>query len=569
MAGTDASILVAEAASGKKLNATSKTTGEGVVLDEGVTWNDPTDPLARAAVKNAAPAAGDYGGVVRVPEGGDVAQGASTDAEAAAGNGSVVAIVKRVRTLLNGGLPAALVGGRLDVNVGAAIAAGANRIGKVTIRNSADAADIDPLAEATFTGRINTQGQKAMAASTPVVLASDQAAIPVTANAGTNLNTSALALDAHLTDGTQKAITRGGAKGATAAADLTGTAEGADHQALDVQLYHSGAAIDPRDVSDRDARLAGRVKLLDSTGAVIDPATKGQLPAALVGGRLDDNVGSWMGSTAATVGQKAMASSLPVAIASDQTALLVNGDVDHDAVNTLKQIQVAGNARAVDDPPTAVSAVGDRVREWMDRFGSPVIRRRKIRESYTAVARLAEAAARLDQTFTQVANTNKQWSTLHHAATATKEIRLQRCWVYITSDTVAGIQGVIELRELSVTTPPATGNPAIIPRPHRIGTGAAEATCLYLPGTQGSEAAVNSPLGHVPFDTGISGAVSTVNPVPILTPVVLWDANTDDDEVMNATAPVGVYGGWAVMVRTVGVPVLRITVVWRFTEEIP
>lgn len=35
------------------------------------------------------------------------------------------------------------------------------------------------LADATFTGRINTQGQKAMAASTPVVIASDQSAVPV------------------------------------------------------------------------------------------------------------------------------------------------------------------------------------------------------------------------------------------------------------------------------------------------------------------------------------------------------------------------------------------------------
>lgn len=46
------------------------------------------------------------------------------------------------------------------------------------------------------------------------------------------------------------------------------------------------------DVSDRDARLLGRVKNLDSTGAVIDPALKGQLPAALVGGRLDVNLGA-------------------------------------------------------------------------------------------------------------------------------------------------------------------------------------------------------------------------------------------------------------------------------------
>lgn len=36
------------------------------------------------------------------------------------------------------------------------------------------------LLDATFTGRINTLGQKAMAASTPVVLPSDQSAIPVT-----------------------------------------------------------------------------------------------------------------------------------------------------------------------------------------------------------------------------------------------------------------------------------------------------------------------------------------------------------------------------------------------------
>ena len=47
-------------------------------------------------------------------------------------------------------------------------------------------------------------GQKAMAASTPVTVSSDQAAFPVTANAGTNLNTSALALDATLTSGSQK-----------------------------------------------------------------------------------------------------------------------------------------------------------------------------------------------------------------------------------------------------------------------------------------------------------------------------------------------------------------------------
>ena len=43
--------------------------------------------------------------------------GAAADAEAS-GNGSVIALLKRLRTLIAAGLPAALVGGRLDVNVG-------------------------------------------------------------------------------------------------------------------------------------------------------------------------------------------------------------------------------------------------------------------------------------------------------------------------------------------------------------------------------------------------------------------------------------------------------------------
>lgn len=49
-------------------------------------------------------------------------------------------------------------------------------------------------------------------------------------------------------DGNQKAIARGGAKGTTTAADLTSTAEGADHQALDVQIMHGGNAKDPTQV---------------------------------------------------------------------------------------------------------------------------------------------------------------------------------------------------------------------------------------------------------------------------------------------------------------------------------
>jgi len=64
----------------------------------------------------------------------------------------------------------------------------------------------------------------------------------VTANIGT---TGGLALAATQTDGTQKAIVRGGAKGTTTAADVTSTAQSADRQGLDVQIRTStGVAVD-------------------------------------------------------------------------------------------------------------------------------------------------------------------------------------------------------------------------------------------------------------------------------------------------------------------------------------
>lgn len=93
----------------------------------------------------------------------------------------------------------------------------------------------------------------------------------ITANAGTNLNTSALALDATLTGGTQKAITRGGAKGATAAADVTSTANGADHQGLDVSVQNASIAVTgtvttapPSNASTNVAQLAGTTTSVNS-----------------------------------------------------------------------------------------------------------------------------------------------------------------------------------------------------------------------------------------------------------------------------------------------------------------
>ena len=306
------------------------------------------------------------------------------------------------------------------------------------------------------------------------------------------------------TDGTQKSIVRGGAKGSTTAADVTSTAEGADHNAVDVQIYHGGTTKDPT-----------AIRALTASDIVT-----------------------------------------------------ANGDVDHDAANTLKNIQVAGHASPSDVSPALVSAIGDRVRTWADRAGAIIIRPRRL-ISYTAVYRLAEAAARLELAFTQVANTNKQWATLHHAATATTEARLQKCVVQINGWSVAS-QGVLELRQ--ITTAPATGNPAITPANHRRGGAASECIALALPTTQATEAAVNSPLAQINIDYGIMGATPTADPLSLQTlglGLVLYDASVENDEVTPPVLPVGTLDGWAVMLRTVGIPAVRMTVVMRFTEEIP
>lgn len=279
------------------------------------------------------------------------------------------------------------------------------------------------LAESTFTTRINTLGQKASAASTPVVLASDQTAIPITDNSGSltvdgtvtaNIGTTAgLALDVTLTGGTLKAIARGGAKGSTVAADVTTTAEGTDHQAVDVQVYHGGTAINPtaiRALTSSDvvttaqgtaAALSGywpmrvtdgtntmptadtvgrssfhrvtdgtntaTVKAASTAAAAADAALvvaispnstvavtdnsgsltvdSAQLPAALVGARLDVNTGAWLGSTAPTVGSKTSANSVPVVIASDQAAIPIT---DNSGSITVDGTVAVSNSFALD-----------------------------------------------------------------------------------------------------------------------------------------------------------------------------------------------------------------------------
>jgi hypothetical protein len=227
---------------------TSQVVGDGEFAGRslGYVWN----PIS-LAYEVATPGGGGGGGAVTIADGSDVAEGATTDAESAAGNGSVVALLKRLRTLLsnpltvtgtfwqatqpvslavntpdvtdrvgrllgviasitaavdvsdrvgrlvghvtvdnasipvtdNAGslttdtpqLPAALVGGRLSVDASGVAVPVTDNAGSLTV----DAPVGTPLFARLSDGAAALIGQKAMAASLPVVIASDQSTLPV------------------------------------------------------------------------------------------------------------------------------------------------------------------------------------------------------------------------------------------------------------------------------------------------------------------------------------------------------------------------------------------------------
>ena len=145
----------------------------------------------------------------------------ATDTASSGVNGRLQRVAQRLTSLI-ALLPAALVSGRLDVNIGASpatvpvsgtffqatqpvsavslplptgAATAANQATEITSLANLDAALSSRLAEATFAGRINTQGQKTMAASTPIVIASDQSAVPITGSISANSSADVVGAD--------------------------------------------------------------------------------------------------------------------------------------------------------------------------------------------------------------------------------------------------------------------------------------------------------------------------------------------------------------------------------------
>lgn len=185
----------------------------------------------------------------------------------------------------------------------------------------------------------------------------------VTANIGT---TNGLALDATLTGGTQKSINRGGAKGTTTAADVTSTATGANHSALDVAINDAGGnLVSP--LTDTQLRatpvpISGTV----STGGLTDT----QLRASAVpvtDSALTTTNSSLATLTAAIKNEDAVAASADpgmqvLGVRNDAAAVKTSNDGDYSTISTDSAGRVGitdlGGSISIDDNSGSITVDG-------------------------------------------------------------------------------------------------------------------------------------------------------------------------------------------------------------------
>jgi hypothetical protein len=190
-------------------------------------------------------------------------------------------------------------------------------------------------------------GQAAMAASIPVTVASDQSAIPisdgggiitvdgtVTANAGTNLNTSLLALEA------------GGNLAAVAAsASILDDWDETDRAKVNPIAGQAGVQGASGAVSANTQRvvLATDVALPAGTNNIgdVDVLSLPSIPAG------NNNIGDVDIASLPNEGQQTMANSISVAVASDQSAIPVSGTV---SVTEPVSVDDNGGSLTVDAP---------------------------------------------------------------------------------------------------------------------------------------------------------------------------------------------------------------------------
>ena len=117
-------------------------------------------------------------------------------------------------------------------------------------------------------------------------------------------------------------------------------------------------------LSDGSAALLGQKTMAASLPVVI--ASDQSSIAVTIPSNSSVNVTQW-GSTATTLGQKAMTASVPVVIASDQSDIEIVGELAHSDPDSGKPVKIGGYGATT--VPTAVAG-GDRVNAWFNTIGA-------------------------------------------------------------------------------------------------------------------------------------------------------------------------------------------------------
>ena len=241
--------------------------------------------------------------------------------------------------------------------------------------------------------------------------------------------------------------------------------------------------------------------------------------------------------------------------------LEITGDVTNDTADAGNPVKIGGKVSANSTIPTAIGA-GNRTNAWIDQQGAQIVRPGR-RTTYNAEYRLTTRPYALSSAIG--ANSIKQYATIYHGAGSLKTVRILRVSMRILSVSVA-TKIMVEFRRLSSATAPATGNPAITPITNDPGSASAEAICLALPTTEGSEASANAGWGAIEQDFASTGGASTANPPPIQIETVLFDANNSGEQQLLVMRS-GTAEGYAAILDNKTASTVTCTISITFTEE--
>ena len=164
--------------------------------------------------------------------------------------------------------------------------------------------------------------------------------------------------------------------------------------------------------------------------------------------------------------------------------------------------------------------------------------------------------------YTTVANTRKQFATIHHTASAVRHVKLKKVKYQVIA---IGTAGEFNLELMRITTAPATGNPSITPVTYETGDSSAEAVTLAGPTTAGTE--TGAPLASDYFSLAATAAAPSTNPPPPVPWVSLYEAGNDSESKLP-TLRAGVLEGFSATIDPTSAGAVVVNIWMEWTEEL-